>query len=75
VIIIKFLPYGKQEIDGEDIENVVNVLKSDFITQGPKIGEFEEKISQILWFQICSGFQFRYFSTSRGLFCFCLGKE
>lgn len=35
------LPYSKQYIDGSDINEVVKVLKSDWLTQGPKIGEFE----------------------------------
>ena len=38
----KLLPYGHQWIDGEDIKAVTDVLKSDWITQGPKIAEFEE---------------------------------
>lgn len=46
MVFIKFLPYGKQYIDEDDINDVVKVLKSDFITQGPKIGEFEEKLAQ-----------------------------
>lgn len=46
MVFIKFLPYGKQYIDQDDIESVVNILKSDFITQGPKIGEFEEKLAK-----------------------------
>jgi UDP-4-amino-4,6-dideoxy-N-acetyl-beta-L-altrosamine transaminase len=46
VVSIKFLPYGKQDIDQSDIESVVDVLKSDFITQGPKINEFEEKLAK-----------------------------
>ncbi len=46
MISIKFLPYGKQYIDEDDIKNVVNVLKADFITQGPKINEFEEKLAE-----------------------------
>jgi UDP-4-amino-4,6-dideoxy-N-acetyl-beta-L-altrosamine transaminase len=41
-----FIPYGKQWIDEEDIKEVVRVLKSDFITQGPKIKEFEEKLAE-----------------------------
>ena len=45
MIFIKFLPYGKQYIDENDIKDVLDVLKSDFITQGPKIGEFEEKLA------------------------------
>lgn len=42
----KFLPYGHQCIDNEDIKSVVEVLKSDWITQGPKIKEFEEAIAK-----------------------------
>ena len=37
-----FLPYGRQSIDEEDIRSVVNVLRSDWLTTGPKVGEFEE---------------------------------
>ncbi len=39
------IPYGKQEIIQEDIDAVVNVLKSDWLTQGPKVPEFEEKLA------------------------------
>lgn len=39
-----FLPYALQSIDDEDIQEVVKVLKSDWITTGPKIKEFEDKI-------------------------------
>ena len=35
------IPYGKQNITSEDIEAVVEVLKSEYLTQGPKIKEFE----------------------------------
>ncbi|QJD88245.1 UDP-4-amino-4,6-dideoxy-N-acetyl-beta-L-altrosamine transaminase [Cohnella herbarum] len=41
-----FLPYGKQSIDEDDIQAVVNVLRSDFITQGPSIERFERKIAE-----------------------------
>ena len=37
-----FLPYGHQSIDEEDIQAVVSVLQSDWITTGPKVVEFEE---------------------------------
>jgi len=36
------LPYGHQQIDDEDINAVVEVLRSDWITTGPKVAEFEE---------------------------------
>ena len=42
----KFIPYGRQEINNQDIESVVEVLKSDFITQGTKVPLFEELISE-----------------------------
>jgi len=40
------LPYGRQWIDDKDIKSVVHVLRSDFITQGPTIEEFENRIAQ-----------------------------
>ena len=39
-----FIPYGKQSIKQDDIEAVVEVLKSDYLTTGPKIQEFESEI-------------------------------
>ncbi|MBE6508524.1 MAG: UDP-4-amino-4,6-dideoxy-N-acetyl-beta-L-altrosamine transaminase [Methanobrevibacter sp.] len=44
--ISKFLPYGKQTIDEDDIEEVVKTLRSPLITQGPKIEEFEKDIAK-----------------------------
>jgi UDP-4-amino-4,6-dideoxy-N-acetyl-beta-L-altrosamine transaminase len=38
----QIIPYGKQHISEADIHAVVETLKSDFLTQGPKIAEFEE---------------------------------
>lgn len=42
----KLLPYGSQWIDSEDIEAVVSVLKSDYITQGPNIRQFEQSVAE-----------------------------
>ena len=39
------IPYGRQDITQDDINSVVNVLKSDFLTQGPVTPQFEKKIS------------------------------
>ncbi len=39
------LPYGRQSLDDADIQAVVDVLKSDWLTTGPKIGEFEERFA------------------------------
>ena len=40
------IPYAKQNISKSDILNVSKTLKEDFITQGPKIFEFEKKVAQ-----------------------------
>ncbi len=40
------IPYGKQLIDEDDIEAVVRVLRSDYLTTGPCCREFEEKLAQ-----------------------------
>lgn len=42
---MKPIPYGRQHITDEDIAAVVETLKSDFLTQGPKIEEFERKFA------------------------------
>lgn len=39
------IPYGRQYIDEEDIQAVVDVLKSDYLTTGPKIEEFEHIVA------------------------------
>lgn len=38
------IPYGKQDIDQHDIDSVLEVLRSDFLTQGPKVPEFEKAL-------------------------------
>ena len=40
------IPYGRQNIDNKDIDAVVSTLKSDYLTQGPKVREFEEKFAE-----------------------------
>lgn len=40
------LPYGKQSIDEDDIQAVVKVLKSDYLTTGPEIERFEKRIAE-----------------------------
>lgn len=39
---MKNIPYGRQQIDQDDIDAVIETLKSDFLTQGPKIEAFEK---------------------------------
>jgi UDP-4-amino-4,6-dideoxy-N-acetyl-beta-L-altrosamine transaminase len=40
-----FIPYGRQEITDGDIESVIAVLRSDFLTQGPVVPNFEAAIA------------------------------
>jgi UDP-4-amino-4,6-dideoxy-N-acetyl-beta-L-altrosamine transaminase len=40
------IPYGRQEITQADVDAVVDVLRSDFLTQGPKVPEFEKAVAQ-----------------------------
>ena len=42
------IPYGKQNITKEDIDAVVTTLESDYLTQGPKIKEFEEEFAKYI---------------------------
>ncbi len=42
---MKYIPYARQYIDKNDIGAVIKVLKSDYITQGPKVNEFEKKVA------------------------------
>lgn len=41
----KFIPYSHQRIEEDDIKAVVEVLRSDYLTQGPKVQEFEQQLS------------------------------
>lgn len=53
------LPYGRQFIDEDDIQGVVDTLRSDWITTGPKIAEFESRFAQQVGAQeavaLCNG--------------------
>lgn len=41
-----FIPYGRQAVDDNDIKAVVRTLKSDWLTQGPAVREFEESLAK-----------------------------
>lgn len=45
---MKAIPYGKQEITEADIEAVVEALQSDFLTQGPRIKQFEDAFAEYI---------------------------
>ena len=38
------IPYGRQNISNADIKAVIDVLKSNFLTQGPMVPEFEKAL-------------------------------
>ena len=42
----KIIPYGKQNITQEDIDIVIKALQSDYLTQGPRIKEFENQFAK-----------------------------
>lgn len=42
---MKIIPYGHQDINDEDIQAVVDVLRSDWLTQGPMLGRFEQSVA------------------------------
>ena len=41
-----YIPYGRQDITQGDIDAVIEVLKSDFLTQGPQVPKFEKEVSR-----------------------------
>ena len=42
----EYIPYGRQDISEADIQAVVEVLRSDFLTQGPGVPSFEKAVAQ-----------------------------
>lgn len=49
----EFISYGKQWISKEDIDSVIEVLRSDFLTQGPKVNEFERSLCKYTGAKYC----------------------
>ena len=68
---ISFIPYGKQYLDQNDIDEVVKVLRSDFLTQGNLIGKFEDDLSNVVQ---CSYAKMFYSATS-ALHAACVALE
>mgnify|MGYP004722210367 CR=1 FL=1 len=58
-----FIPYGRQDISDEDIQAVTDVLRSDFLTQGPCVPQFEQAIADYV------GVSHAVRSTVRHLHC------
>tara|TARA_Y100001968_G_scaffold68355_1_gene59391 strand:- start:2024 stop:3202 length:1179 start_codon:yes stop_codon:yes gene_type:complete len=63
----KFIPYGRQEIDEDDIDEVVKVLRSDFLTQGPAVVAFEKDIAE----KVSARFSIAFNSATSALHVAC----
>ena len=65
------IPYGKQDVSEEDIKAVINVLRSDFLTQGPIVPAFESAVTSYC------GVKFGYAvnSATSALHIACLALE
>jgi len=50
---MNFIPYGKQSIEKDDINAIVEVLSSDYLTTGPKVKEFEKNIADYCGAKYC----------------------
>lgn len=50
---MNFIPYGKQNITQDDIDAVVETLKSDYLTTGPKVKEFEDALAKFSDVKYC----------------------
>ncbi len=68
---IKFINYGRHSIDDDDIKAVVKTLKSDFITQGPTIPLFEDKIKK--YCGVKYGFAVNSATSALHISCLSLG--
>ncbi|AQQ67505.1 UDP-4-amino-4,6-dideoxy-N-acetyl-beta-L-altrosamine transaminase [Microbulbifer agarilyticus] len=62
------IPYGRQDISSADIDAVVDVLKSDFLTQGPMVPRFEKAVAD----KVGAKYAFAVNSATSGLHVACL---
>ena len=69
--------YGKHKIDDDDISAVLEVLKSDFLTMGPKVPEFEQDLKNFNDCEKChkEGKCFRILDTNTGICEKCIDGE
>ena len=67
----KVIPYGRQSINQDDIDSVVSVLKSDFLTQGPVVPLFEDGVQK----SVKSKYAIAVNSATSALHIACLALE
>lgn len=65
------IPYGRQEITQGDIDAVVEVLNSDFLTQGPKVPAFEQRVAN----HVDANFAIAVNSATSALHIACLALD
>jgi UDP-4-amino-4,6-dideoxy-N-acetyl-beta-L-altrosamine transaminase len=65
------IPYGRQDISQEDINAVIDVLKSDFLTQGPVVPAFEKTVSN--YCQVKYAFAVNSATSALHIACLALG--
>lgn len=65
------IPYGRQEVTDADIEAVVKVLRSDFLTQGPVIPEFERAVAD--YCKVAHGVAVNSATSALHIACLALG--
>lgn len=65
------IPYGRQDISDDDIDTVISVLKSDYLTQGPFVERFESEISIYCSSNFCTAFN----SATSALHAACSALE
>lgn len=65
------IPYGRQDISQDDIDSVTQVLNSDFLTQGPKVPEFENNVASIAGAEFAIGVN----SATSALHIACLALD
>lgn len=62
------IPYGRHEVTEEDVEAVISVLRSDFLTQGSVVPDFEQKVADV----VCSRYAVAVNSATSALHIACL---
>ncbi len=65
------IPYGRQTISEADIESVVQVLRSDFLTQGPQVPAFEASVAR----HVCASHAIAVNSATSALHMACLALD
>lgn len=68
-----YIPYGRQEITAEDIRQVVEVLESDFLTQGPQVPKFESLLQ--LYCQVKHAVAVNSATSALHIACLALGLQ